>query len=50
MILKKFKWSVCKVSKLFDVDHKALEKQLSMQVEQRENSRSPSLDYKEKQI
>lgn len=50
MIMKTFKWSVCKVSKLFGVDHKAFEKQLSLQVEQRENGRLPSLSDKEQQI
>ena len=49
-ILSNFGWSKCKTARLFGVDHKALEKQLSLPLESNENGRPPLLDDEEKQI
>ncbi len=49
-LLRTFGWSKCKVAKLFAVDHKAFEKQLSLPLENNENGRPPLLNEEEQQL
>lgn len=49
-LLRAFGWSKCKVSKLFAVDHKAFEKQLSLPLGNNENGRPPTLNEEQQQL